>query len=290
MRDQVLVCPFDEGLLSRLHNKRVAVVTSDFEQIHPIGKILNDHQNNLQCIIIQHKGSIASVPFHESWRGIPIALFATEMGPFKEMMGRIHLIRDLNIRIFLSSDNNANFTSLHILASLGIDCGIYFGDKEKIDWEAMNDLMTYSVYGKVNHASIEPFNFITNHYNPEQLTDFSSVYFDNPQAYLHVDKDENIALTSDDLKNGKYISTGIESLNRIFENEKFEEAIHSWQQFFLKNDGCAYCQAWRVCMGKFSETFEKNQGCRQFFVDMMDGADHFLSLQHKNKRKELWQP
>jgi len=290
MRDQVLVCPFDEGLLSRLHNKRVVVVTSDFEQIHPIGKILNDHQNNLQCIIIQHKGSIASVPFHESWRGIPIALFATEMGPFKEMMGRIHLIRDLNIRIFLSSDNNANFTSLHILASLGIDCGIYFGDKEKIDWEAMNDLMTYSVYGKVNHASIEPFNFITNHYNPEQLTDFSSVYFDNPQAYLHVDKDENIALTSDDLKNGKYISAGIESLNRIFENEKFEEAIHSWQQFFLKNDGCAYCQAWRVCMGKFSETFEKNQGCRQFFVDMMDGADHFLSLQHKNKRKELWQP
>jgi hypothetical protein len=290
MREHILVCRFDENLFTRIRNKRIVVTTTEFDQIHRICQVVNEYQNNLHCLVIQHKGSIASVPFHENWKGIPIAIYANEMGPFKEVMGRLQLIRDLNLRIFLSSDIEVNYTSLHILASLGIDCGIYFADKEKINWESLNDLMTYSVYGKVNHASIEPFNFLATKYNPGQLTDFGSVFFENPQAYLHIDNNESIALTSEDLKNEKFISTGLDTLERIYENEIFQEAIHSWQQFFLRKEGCAYCQAWRVCMGKFSESFDKNQGCRQFFVDMMDAADHFLSLQHKNKRKEVWQP
>ena len=290
MREHILVCQFDETLISRLHQKSVVVTTNDFEQLHSICKILKDHQVNLQCLVFHHKGSLASVPFHESWKGIPIAVYVNDMGPFKEIMGKLPLIRDLNIRIYLSSENIANYTNLHILASLGIDCGINFVENEKINWESLNDLMTYAIYGKVNHASIEPFNFIASHYNPGQLTDFSSVYFENPHAYLHIDKDENIAMTSSDLKKGKYICSGIQSFHQIHENEKYKEAVHSWQEFFLKTEGCAYCQAWRVCLGKFAESFEKNQGCRPFFVDMMDAADHFLSLQHRNKRKELWQP
>jgi radical SAM protein with 4Fe4S-binding SPASM domain len=290
MKEQILVCPFDENLFARIHNKRIVVIASDPEQIQRICQVVGDNQNNLHCLVFHLKGSIASVPFHESWRGIPIAIYASEMGPFKEIMGKLPLIRDLNIRIFLSSDSESNYTNLHILASLGIDCGIYFADKEKINWESLNDLMTYSVYGKVNHASIEPFNFLASHYNPGQMTDFSSVYFENPQMYLHIDANENIALTSEDLKNENFVLQGLDKLNQVFDNEKFQETIHSWQQYFLQKEGCAYCQAWRVCMGKFSESYEKNQGCRQFFADMMDAADHFLSLQHQNKRKELWQP
>ena len=204
-------------------------------------------------------------------------------------MGKLHLLRDLNIRIFLNSDNKTNFTNLHILASLGIDCGIWFGENN-IDWESLNDLMTYAIYGKVNHASIEPFQFIANNYSSARFTDYSSVYFENPYNYLHIDKDENIALSYKDLKNKNYVNTGFDTLPNIFENDNFKEAMLAWQQFFLKTEGCAYCQAWRVCMGKFCESIEKNPGCQQFFSDMMDAADHFLSVQHKNKRKEVWQP
>ena len=260
MKEHIFICPFDKNLLDRLSNKRLVVKTSAFENIHPILQHVNNVKSVLHCIMVEYSGSLASVPFHESWRGIPVAIFANEMGAFKEVINKIRLIRDLSVRIFLNSDNKENFTALHILASLGIDCGIFFG-KNQIDWEAMNDLMTYAVYGKVNHATIEPFQYVVTNYNPARLTDFSSVYFENPRQYIHIDKDENI-----------------------------DKAIHSWQEFFLKPDGCAYCQAWRVCMGKFSESVEKNPSCRQFFVDLMDAADHFLSVQQKNKRKELWQP
>lgn len=290
MREHILVCQYHENLINRLHHKQVVVKISDFEQIHPVCKQLNDVQVGLHCLMIQHNGSIASIPFHESWKGIPIAIYANEMGTMKELMGRLPLIRDLNIRIFLNSDLEANYTSLHIMASLGIECGLYFGNKEKINWELVNDLMTYAIYGKVNHAPLEPFYHLASHYNPEQHTDFNSVYFENPLTYLHIDHEENIAASSEDLDNKKFIAKGIDSLERISENNKYDEAIHAWQQFFLKPDGCAYCQAWRVCLGKFSESVKVNEGCKPFFVDMMEACDHFLSMQHKNKKKEVWQP
>lgn len=289
MREHILAFHFDEDLINRLHNKRVVVITSDFDKVHHICKSVNDRQNSLHCLAIQHKGSLASIPFHESWRNIPMAIFANEMGPFKEMMGKLPLLRELSTRIFLNTANVTNFTNLHILASLGIDCGVSF-DENNVDWEAMNDLMTYAVYSKVNHASVEPFQYIAQSYDPSRFTEFSSVYFDNPQTYLYIDKDENIALNSKDLKQGKFIAKGLDALPGIHENEKFTESLHAWQAFFLKEDGCAYCQAWRVCLGKFSETYDKNPGCRQFFADLMEAADHFRASQHQNKRKELWQP
>ena len=289
MRNHILVCPFDENLIRKFHNQRLVIILSDFDQIQNAHKLVNECQNSLHCLVIYHNGSLASVPFHETWKGIPLALFVSEIGAFKEFMGRLPLLRDLNIRIFLSTDNKENYTSLHILASLGIDCGINFGEKE-IDWEAMNDLMTYSIYGKVNHASIEPFQFIAGNYDPSRINDFSSVYFDNPQSYLHIDKDENIALTAKDMQDGKFILKGIENICKIFEDEKYEEAINAWQEFFLKENGCAYCQAWRICIGKFSVSADENPGCRQFFTDLMEASDHFISVQHKNKRKEVWQP
>ena len=290
MREHIFICEFDKTLLDQLHNKCVVVKTSDCERIHDILQHVTKRNIRLHCILIEHNGSLASVPFHESWRKIPMAIFANVMGSFKEIMGRLPILREHNLRIFLNTDNKENFTSLHILSSLGIDCGVYFGDNEKIDWDSMNDLMTYSVYGKVGHGTIEPFYYTVSRYNPANLTDYSMVYFDNPRQYLHIDKAQNIALTASHLKEGKYITQGLTNLNQPDINDKIEDYLLSWQEFFLKEDGCAYCQGWRVCMGKFSETYIKNQGCRQFFVDIMDAADHFLQVQQKNKRKELWQP
>ncbi|NTW32213.1 MAG: hypothetical protein HGB12_06260 [Bacteroidetes bacterium] len=288
-REHIIVCQFDENLLGRLHKKRLVVNTSADANIPHICQFVNNNQNNLHCIVIHQNNTLASTPFHENWRGIPIAVFADQMGSFKEIMQKMRLIRDLNIRIFLNTDFKENFTNIHILASLGIDCGVFFGENN-LDWEALNDLMTYSVYSKAHHATIEPFHFIINNYNPTRTTDFSSVYFNNPYTYLHIDSEENIAITKNDLIEGKYIASGINLIPDISENEKYKEALHSWQEFFLQENGCAFCQAWRVCMGKFSTSIKDNPGCSKFFVDMMEAADYFLSVQHKNKRKELWQP
>lgn len=289
MREHFLVCEFDENLLSRLSNQRIAIITNGFEHVHHILESFNGNSNTLHCLMVHHKGSVVSMPLNENLKNAPLAIFASEMGPFKEIMSKLPLLREMNIRIFLSAGNKANFTNLHILASLGIDCGISF-DEGDVDWEALNDLMTYAIYAKVKHASVEPFLYAAKHYSPERLTDFSTVYFENPQFYLHIDKDENIALTSKDLKAGKFIAKGIAALETINENKLYQDSEFAWQEFFLKDNHCAYCQAWRVCMGKFTETVEKTPGCRQFFTDMMDAADYYQTAEKKNKKKEIWQP
>jgi hypothetical protein len=289
MREHFIVCQFDERLMQRLNKKRIALVTNGFEEVHHICESFNDNGNSLHCLVIHHKGSVVSIPFHENWKNVPMAIFANELGPFKEIMAKLPMLREMNIRIFLSSDNKANFTSLHILASLGVDCGLSFGNND-VDWEALNDLMTYAIYSKVKHASVEPFLYAAKNYTPERLTDFSTVYFENPQHYLHIDKDENIALTSNDLKSGKFIAKGVEALDHIHENPLYKDAENAWQEFFLSENPCAYCQAWRICIGKFSKSFEKNPGCRQFFTDLMDAADFYHVAEEKKRKKEVWQP
>ncbi len=288
MREHILVCPFDESLLSRLHDESLVVIAPNFEQIPHVYHTAMQRSNRVICVVVYSKGSLAAVPFHESWKGIPIAIYASEMGPFKEFMMRLPLIRDLNIRIFLNSDKKENFTALHIISSLHINCGLEFGESD-FDWEALNDLMTYALYGKVHHGAMEPFQFIASRYNPERLTDFGTVYFNNPNIYLHIDKDENIAISRKDLQKGNFIAKGLNELNDIKTNKKFEEALHEWQNFFLQNNTCAFCPSWRVCMGKFTDTIERNPGCQKFFEDMMDATDHFLSSEHKKREREVWQ-
>lgn len=289
MREHILVCPFDKNLLEKMHDESLVVISPGFEQIPHVFKTAGERNNRVMCVVVYSKGSLASVPFHESWKGIPVAIYAAELGPFKEIMARLPLIRDMNLRIFLNSDRKENFTALHILSSLQVNCGLDFGEND-IDWEALNDLMTYALYGKVKHGGIEPFQFVATKYNPERLTEYNTIYFNNPQVYLHIDKDENIAVSGKDLKKGNFIATGLNALNDIKNNENFNEAILSWQQHFLKDSGCAFCQAWRVCMGKFADQIKHNPGCQKFFADLMEATDHFLEKQHKQREREIWQP
>lgn len=289
MRDQALVFQYDQALMSKIHEKSVVVFADDCRLLHQIMDEANRMHNHVHCIVINHKGALSAAPFQNDWKGIPIAIYATEFGNFKEILGKLRLLRELNIRVFLSADNRENFANLHILASLGVDCGIYFG-KKLVDWEAMNDLMTYSIYGKVGHASIEPFRYLVSAYHPHRSTEFNTVYFNNPERYIHVDAGENIALSSDDLKDGKYIASGFENLNKIMGDEAFYEKLFEWQSHFQSPEGCSVCPAWRVCLGKFSTQIKDNPGCSKFFEELMDGADFYLARQNQSKTKELWQP
>lgn len=288
MREHILVCPFDEKLFEQIHDESLVVIAPSFEQIPNAFHEARNRNNRVKCVVVYSKGSLVSIPFHESWKGIPIAIYVEELGPFKEFMARLQPMRDMNIRIFMNSDRKENLSALHILASLHISCGIAFGEKD-IDWEAMNDLMTYSAYGKTRHAPVEPFHFITTKYNPDEYNEYRTVYFDNPRTYLHIDKDLNVAISKKDLSEGNFITSGIEGLDKIKENPKFEEALNKWQNFFLQNSVCAFCQSWRICMGTFAGQIERNPGCQKFFTDLMEATDHVLSSQQKDREREVWQ-
>lgn len=288
MNDHILVCPFDEKLIRRFRRKALVVRTTDFKLIPHINRVVNEH-NKLHCIwVVDKRRLVTSVPFAEEWKNIPIHLYLSGLGSFRSIVSKLPLLRQLCTRIFLSAEKEKNFTDLMILASLGIDCGIFLGNEgnETIDWEAMDDLMHYAIYTRTRHAAIEPFHYVASNYNPKKPTDFGSVYFDNPRRYLHVDKEENIALTHKNLLRKSFIDKGIGSIDTITDNQKYIESQTRWQDFFLKTGTCASCPSWRVCLGKFSSTYEQNPGCKDFFSDLMDASDFYRDLK-KKEEKEL---
>jgi hypothetical protein len=287
MNDHILVCPFDEKLIRRLSRKALVVRTTDFKLIPHINRVVNE-QNKLHCIwVVDERRTLTSVPVAEEWKNIPIHIYLSGIGSFRSMVGKLQLLRQLSIRVFLSPGKEKNLTDLMILASLGIDCGIFWDNKknEEIDWEALNDLMHYAIYSRAKHAPIEPFHYLVSKYNPQKPTDFSSVYFDNPRRYLHIDEGENIALTYRDLLRKNYIDKGISSVDTIEANQKYIEFQTRWQNFFLKTEPCAFCSGWRICLGKFSSTYQKNPGCKDFFSDLMDASDFYRDLKKKEKRE-----
>lgn len=286
MNSHILVCPYSEKLISKLKGRALVVRTNKFQDISHVYYMVN-RDNKLHCVLIKSKDSLSSIAFQEDWKDIPIALYVSGLGSFRGMVNKLPVLKQLNIRVFISADKKKNFTDLRILSSLGVPCGLVFGEK-KVNWDAVNDLMCYAIYGKVPHSPIEPFYFAASNYNPNKYVDLRSVYFENPKRYLHVNEEEHIFLSSQELIDGHYIENRLAMLDSITQNDEYKKRLNLWQTFFLESDGCAYCQGWRVCLGMFSSQSKENPGCKSFFSDLMDAADYFHSME--NIKGELWQP
>ena len=103
MNDHILVCPFDQNLIARLNRKALVVRTTNFKLIPHINRVVNQH-NKLHCIrIVDNRRVLTSVPFSEEWKNIPFHIYLSGIGSFREMLGKLPLLRQLSVRVFLSS-------------------------------------------------------------------------------------------------------------------------------------------------------------------------------------------
>lgn len=286
MNKHILVCPFDEKLILKLIRQNLVITTNNIEKLQKINNMVNQ-ENKLYCIKLNQDMPLSSINITENFENIPIALYINELGPFKKFLTKLPIIKKCNLRIFMPSGDINNYLSLKLLSSLNVNCGLFFTNKET-DWEYVNDLMYYTIYSKSPHAKIEPFNFVVSNYDPVETIDFNTVYFENPQKFLHIDANENIALSHNDLINGDFISKGVDSINTIIENKKYKNRLANWQYFFVKRSDCAYCPSWRICLGKFHSICESNDQCKIFFSEFMDAADYYY-LDKDKKKENLWQ-
>ncbi|MBF0345852.1 MAG: hypothetical protein HQL06_16690 [Nitrospirae bacterium] len=278
----ILVCPFQEELISQLNGKDLVIRLNDIYNIERVANIVNN-RNNLHCALVNTKYSLASISFKDNWQNIPIALYVSDMGSFLEMLTKITILRQLNIRIYLSENLEHVYTNIMLLSSLGIYTGLAF-DQKNSDWESINNLMHYAIYGKSKHAPIEPFHYIASNYRINKPTDFGSVYFDDPRKYLHVSEAGNVALSNKELQSKVFVSNSLNNLENIENSQDYVERINAWRDFFIKPDGCAYCQGWRICLGKFSDRpNSQKKDCEKFFVDLMEASEYFQSRQQEKK-------
>jgi hypothetical protein len=283
--EHILVCPFNEKLITGLNKRALVITTDDFNILNYIENRVNTG-NKLHAIKIRTDKALSDIDFREEWEKIPLALYTPDFGAYKNFLHKLNTLRKLNIRIFLSSDNDFNFTALKMLSSLNINCGLYF-DNEPFNWELINDLMHYSVYSNTRHAPVEPFAWLTTNYEPAEYNDFSSVYFNDPSRFLYLNEKEQIALTEKDFLNNNFIGEGLNALENITGNKNYIDSQNTRYEIMLRMDECAFCQAFRICQGKFSDLANKNETCKPFLSDLLDAADYYYS---KTKTgKEIWQ-
>jgi hypothetical protein len=275
MNSHVLVCDFKEDLISRFQNQNFVVRVERLDLIPHLMKVVQE-KNHLYAVWLHREVLLCNLSLTELEEAIaaPLYLEITGLGNFRDSIEHIRLLRRLKGLVLLSEDVPGSYRDLKILSSLLVPCGIKFGCQDPV-WDSLSDLMSYFVYSKVPHAPIQPFHFVTSNYNPQKRIDFNFIYFEDPAKFLHLDVRGWIALSRKDLEREEFISTDLSQLDRIEDLPSYGQRLESWREFFLKPDGCAYCPGWRICLGKFEESADKESGCKQFFSEWMEATEYY---------------
>lgn len=288
MSEHIVVCPPELGLLAELRRRTVVVETGDALDLPPIRNLVRGHEVHLHAIRLNVVGPLTSAPF--DWNELqdaPLAIYPSKLGPKSQLWDLAPMLKRMNVRIFLSTIDSDSPTDLHLLSSLGIACGLEFGDGP-LPWGKVNDLMHYAIYSQTDHAPIEPFSYIATHYRSNRFTDFDSVYFSSPARFVYIDADWHVALSRADLKSGNFVGDGPAALADVTGSKAYAAWRTRWQELMLQDAACAYCPAFRICTGRFLSNGAVEPGCKEFFSDMMDAAEYHQSAS-RQKSRDLWQ-
>ncbi len=273
MKSQILVCPFCEELFARLRQHELIVRTEHAEEIADIYAAVSRSANRLRAIVLDAAQPFTELALQELPKELPVLVFAREFGEFRAFLKMLALLRTRKLTLFLSSDRAENLLRLRMLSSLGIRCGVSFGNKP-VDWENVTDLMCYAVYSHTRHAPIEPFAYAVSH-TPRNGdgAHVSKVYLNHPAGYLHLAPGGQIALSREELLNQEFIGDDVDSLEELERHAGYQQRLEAWKSHFLEEEGCAYCPGWRMCMGTFAHTASCDTGCRRFFTELIEAAE-----------------
>lgn len=281
----ILVCEDNDELIRKFKLEAIVVRTKDPDAVGHFKRVIEE-ENKVHCIALFTEENLTSLDPREDWKDVPLHIHAPKMGHFLDFVRIRPLLGPLNVRVFLSSKSEETYTDLQLMASLGINCGLTF-DKAPINWSECSDLMDFVMYPKVPRATVEPFHFIITDYQPKEFINFSGVYFNNPERYLHIDKDENVALTYEMLQNKEYLFTGIEFIEDYKNHKGYKTYFQAWKKKFQKITACSSCPAWRICGGFFEDRIATNPGCSAAFSELINAADLHYNNKSKDNQNEM---
>lgn len=281
-----LVMNFDENLISKFNGENIIITTDTFNLLNRTYDVVNQN-NKLVNVTVYFQGALTSIKILENWTKIPMCLYVSSLGSYRMFFHMLPILRQMNIKVFLSAQSNQNLIDIQMMSSLGIFTGVYFSEKG-VAWDKMKELALYAQHSKSQHAPIEPFQYISTKYKAEETLDFNAIYYNDPTQFLHIDSEGKVALTYHLLKEGKFALDNFQQINTLKDNEEYAAFTTAWQRHFLEKTTCSYCPAWRICMGKFENQIDEEKSCQQVFADLMDGAE-IHQEQHKRKPEKVWQ-
>jgi hypothetical protein len=147
--------------------------------------------------------------------------------------------------------------------------------------------MTYAILGVIPHAPIEPFSYIAAHYDPSTHTEWSSIYFEDPKRFLHLNAAGRAAPTNEALLQEDFLPESLEEIT----GDGFAlpaGKLDSWRELFLQNHPCVVCKAWKVCRGRFSKEKGETAGCSCFFFEMMRVSQIYKDRLTESEDRQVW--
>lgn len=221
-----------------------------------------------------------AIPEDNQMDNLPCYLEVPDFGPFRKWIFQVPQLRKLQVVVILPESAPESYRNLRILSSLGVPCGILFGESCP-DWESLADLMCYYVYGKIPHAPIQPFHKIVSSYDPQKMIDFNDFYFNDPSLFLHIDTSGRVALSRKELENGDFILDDPQHIDEIETLPAYMQRVEAWRNFFLEPNRCALCTAWLICQGKFQAFTNGDKGCREFFTELLEAAEFYQEQKNR---------
>jgi hypothetical protein len=228
------------------------------------------HRVALQGLWVETPRPLGAIEWHDRWAEAGIALFVPSIGPYRDVRRQLAHLRQPGLRVFLPATSEENILAIRMLASLNVQTALVLKGTG-VPWKALTDLMTYALLRFVPRVAIEPFHFLAASYHPDRPTDYSTVYFDDPRIYLHVNGSGRIALAGDADLPPHVVADSIDQLKDLEEDPAFVERLQAWRASFPEEaDACADCEGWGLCMGKFAPQALDDPSCQRFFVQMIE--------------------
>ena len=280
-----LVCPYDPPLINSFRERQIAVRVDSPSLVSEAADAVIKSNNSLICVILDSAQPVAAVPFEDAWKGIPMLLMAPAVGEFRSIVSKLSSLRKPNLTVYLTASND-NIRDARILSSVGVHCSIMF-ERGNVDWEAISDLMTYALCARVPHAPIDPFEYISRHYEPSTHLRWGAVFLDDPGQYFHLDKEKNVALSRNEALAKQFIGR-IGDVEKA-ENPEVERRCDAWSRNFIENSICATCEGFKLCLGSFLPKDGKADGCSAFFSEMLDVLGELQSMREKSGMGNVWQ-
>jgi hypothetical protein len=252
---RIVVAPLDDTLLARVKPAPTVIHLRHPRQVDSALDCAVHRHLNVHGLWIETHTPLCAIDLRARWREAAIALFAPAAGTFQEFRSQIARLRPLRIRVCLPATSIDNVLAVRILASFGVRAAVILRPPIAC-WDAVTDLMNYAL-GSPRHAPIEPFDFIARH--GAAAGNYSTIYFDDPSTYVHVDADGRVAATPDDLRAGRFVADRIEDVT-----------ADDLQQTRTPIGACIHCSAWPVCRGRFEEDALQTDHCRRFFSELLD--------------------
>jgi len=282
-----IVSPYNEDLLRGLSGHSVAVRVQDPADAAAAAACARQSGSRLVCVLIESDSPLSEIELPEDSRGIPLALAVPSAGRFRSFAGRLKHLRQFNLRVYLSCSRPENILSLRILSSVGIHgCAVI--ERGVKHWEEIADLMTYAMLERAHHASIEPFTFIADNYDPFSHIDWAFFYFDDPKSFLHLDIEGRVALSREDLAKERFVARNLCEIADPDQFPPIQEWLRRRREYFVGLHPCASCAGWKLCLGKYETS--RGPECSAFFIEMIEVARRFKALRARNGEAQIWQP